>query len=103
MWLAQTTPSFDPISLLQLGLAGTVIFFLVSGILWPKPAVEQIIRERDEFSRRLQEREQEVLKALVREQEALKALVEINQTMKAVLARVEELARAQGRWEGPQK
>jgi hypothetical protein len=83
MLLAQTTPTFDPISLLQLGIAGAVLAALMLGWLWAKPAVEQIVKQRDELATKL----------TVCEQETVKAVRDLEQAVRALSARVEELTR----------
>lgn len=49
MWLLEASPVTDPvITLVQYGLLGIILMLLLMGYLWPKPAVEQMMKRQEE-------------------------------------------------------
>lgn len=52
--LASDAPSVDPLNFIQYGILGIILFMLLTGWLWAKPAVDDM-RERHEADRKLWE------------------------------------------------
>lgn len=50
MTFLETTPSItDPVAtLFQYGIVGMILILLLTGNLWPKPAVEQMMKKQEE-------------------------------------------------------
>lgn len=54
--LAETVPTTDPLSWLQYGVLGAVLFLIVTGYLWAKPSVDELKRNHAEDKRMWEER-----------------------------------------------
>lgn len=68
-WLAQQSTGSEPVEWLQYGALGLVIVALLLGWLWPKPAVDRMLREID----RHHDEQGKQIEALIAEVHALRA------------------------------
>jgi hypothetical protein len=59
--IAQEATGSDPVEWVQYGVLGLVVFGLLTGWLWARPAVDRIIRENDALRRRVDAYEDEIL------------------------------------------
>ncbi len=69
--LLESVPTADPLGLVvQWGVLGIVLLLLVSGYLWPKPAVEALEKRHEEERKAWEERMLTALEKLSRELQA---------------------------------
>jgi len=93
-----STPFSDPLTWINLGLAGVVIVLLLTGWLWAKPAVTALLAERDRLLEERNEcRAQRDAMAELFQDKALPVLGEFLAVTKVLLPALQEVAKHQER------